>query len=95
MSRPQLRAAFDTYALRTRYNEVMDILNPPKEEQSLDTDGGDAVQYQRRAKDNEIRIRLLIFIGEFKQELSPMLKHGLCGKQLQTAKNVRLFIRKQ
>ena len=45
MSRPQLRAAFDTYALRTRYNEVMDILNPPKEEQSLDTDGGDAVKY--------------------------------------------------
>ena len=33
---------------RTRYNEVMDILNPPKEEQSLDTDGGDTVQYQRR-----------------------------------------------
>lgn len=33
---------------RTRYNEVMDILNPPKEEQSLDTDGGDAVQYQQR-----------------------------------------------
>ena len=33
---------------RTRYNEVMDILNPPKEEQNLDTDGGDAVQYQQR-----------------------------------------------
>ena len=33
---------------RSRYNEVMDILNPPKEEQSLDTDGGDAVQYQQR-----------------------------------------------
>ena len=33
---------------RMRYNEVMDILNPPKEEQSLDTDGGDAVQYQQR-----------------------------------------------
>lgn len=26
----------------------MDILNPPKEEQKLDTDGGDAVQYQQR-----------------------------------------------
>lgn len=26
----------------------MDVLNPPKEEQSLDTDGGDAVQYQQR-----------------------------------------------
>ena len=37
---------------RTRYNEVMDILNPPKEEQNLDTDGGDAVQYQQR-KHNE------------------------------------------
>ena len=33
---------------RARYNEVMDILNPPKEEQNLDTDGGDAVQYQQR-----------------------------------------------
>ena len=33
---------------RSRYNEVMDILNPPKEEQKLDTDGGDAVQYQKR-----------------------------------------------
>ena len=33
---------------RARYNEVMDILNPPKEEQSLDTDGGDTVQYQQR-----------------------------------------------
>ena len=33
---------------RSRYNEVMDILNPPKEEQKLDTDGGDAVQYQQR-----------------------------------------------
>ena len=33
---------------RSRYNEVMDILNPPKEEQNLDTDGGDAVQYQSR-----------------------------------------------
>ena len=33
---------------RIRYNEVMDILNPPKEEQILDSDGGDAVQYQRR-----------------------------------------------
>ena len=33
---------------RTRYNEVMDILNPPKEEQNLDTDGGDTVQYQQR-----------------------------------------------
>ena len=33
---------------RARYNEVMDILNPPKEEQSLDSDGADAVQYQRR-----------------------------------------------
>ena len=33
---------------RSRYNEVMDILNPPKEEQSLDTDGGDTVQYQSR-----------------------------------------------
>lgn len=33
---------------RSRYNEVMDILNPPKEEQKLDTDGGDAVQYQSR-----------------------------------------------
>ena len=35
---------------RARYNEVMDILNPPKEEQSLDNDGGDTVQYQRRRK---------------------------------------------
>ena len=35
---------------RTRYNEVMDILNPPKEEQSLDSDGGDTVQYQQRKK---------------------------------------------
>ena len=33
---------------RARYNEVMDILNPPKEEQSLDSDGGDTVQYQSR-----------------------------------------------
>ena len=33
---------------RIRYNEVMDILNPPKEQQNLDTDGGDAVQYQKR-----------------------------------------------
>lgn len=38
---------------RTRYNEVMDILNPPKEEQNLDTDGGDAVQYQKRTTVNE------------------------------------------
>ena len=35
---------------RARYNEVMDILNPPKEEQSLDSDGGDTVQYQKRNK---------------------------------------------
>ena len=35
---------------RTRYNEVMDILNPPKEEQSLDSDGGDTVQYQQRKR---------------------------------------------
>ena len=35
---------------RARYNEVMDILNPPKEEQALDSDGGDTVQYQRRQK---------------------------------------------
>ena len=33
---------------RARYNEVMDILNPPKEEQTLDSDGGDTVQYQSR-----------------------------------------------
>ena len=33
---------------RARYNEVMDILNPPRDEQSLDSDGGDTVQYQRR-----------------------------------------------
>ena len=33
---------------RARYNEVMDILNPPKEEQTLDSDGGDTVQYQNR-----------------------------------------------
>lgn len=33
---------------RIRYNEVMDILNPPKEQQNLDTDGGDTVQYQKR-----------------------------------------------
>ena len=33
---------------RIRYNEVMDILNPPKEQQNLDTDGGDTVQYQQR-----------------------------------------------
>ena len=33
---------------RARYNEVMDILNPPKEEQTLDSDGGDTVQYQQR-----------------------------------------------
>ena len=38
---------------RSRYNEVMDILNPPKEEQSLDTDGGDAVQYQQRNRDDD------------------------------------------
>lgn len=33
---------------RIRYNEVMYILNPPKEEQSLDSDGADTVQYQKR-----------------------------------------------
>ena len=33
---------------RIRYNEVMDILNPPKEQQNLDTDAGDTVQYQKR-----------------------------------------------
>lgn len=38
---------------RSRYNEVMDILNPPKEEQKLDTDGGDAVQYQQRYRDED------------------------------------------
>ena len=38
---------------RTRYNEVMDILNPPKEEQILDTDGGDTVQYQQRKRDED------------------------------------------
>ena len=38
---------------RARYNEVMDILNPPKEEQSLDTDGGDAVQYQQRKRNDD------------------------------------------
>ena len=38
---------------RARYNEVMDILNPPKEEQNLDTDGGDAVQYQQRNRDED------------------------------------------
>ena len=31
----------------------MDILNPPKEEQKLDTDGGDAVQYQQRNRDED------------------------------------------
>lgn len=31
----------------------MDILNPPKEEQKLDTDGGDAVQYQQRNRDDD------------------------------------------
>lgn len=40
---------------RSRYNEVMDILNPPKEEQNLDTDGGDAVQYQQRNYSHEVR----------------------------------------
>ena len=40
---------------RARYNEVMDILNPPKEEQNLDTDGGDAVQYQQRNYSHEVR----------------------------------------
>ena len=35
---------------RIRYNEVMDILNPPKEQQNLDTDGGDTVQYQQRKR---------------------------------------------
>lgn len=38
---------------RSRYNEVMDILNPPKEEQKLDTDGGDAVQYQQRYREED------------------------------------------
>ena len=33
---------------RARYNGVSDILNPPKEEQTLDSDGGDTVQYQQR-----------------------------------------------
>ena len=33
---------------RARYQEVMDILNPPKEEQILDSDGGDTVQHQIR-----------------------------------------------
>lgn len=38
---------------RSRYNEVMGILNPPKEEQKLDTDGGDAVQYQQRYREED------------------------------------------
>ena len=32
-----------------------DILNPLKEEQSLDTDSGDAVQYQQRKSERQER----------------------------------------
>ena len=57
----------------SRYNEVMDILDPPKEEQKLDTDGGDAVQYQQRKSDRLERRKALVegeMINEFHDALT-------------------------
>ena len=70
---------------RIRYNEVMDILNPPKEEQNLDTDGGDAVQYQQR-KNPQKDIREDIYFPKNSREASAFIRsyanktNGMKGK---------------
>ena len=78
---------------RTRYNEVMDILNPPKEEQHLDTDGGDTVQYQKRS-DRPERRRALVkgeMINEFHDALSAAEWHEFYDKIIDGKYNPELF----
>ena len=78
---------------RTRYNEVMDILNPPKEEQTLDTDGGDTVQYQQR-KNPQKDIREDIYFPKNSREASAFIRsyanktNGMKGR---TTKKLLIF----
>ena len=79
---------------RVRYNEVMDILNPPKEEQSLDSDGGDTVQYQRRKSDRPDRRRALVkgeMINEFHDALTAEEWHTYYDKIIDGKYNPELF----
>ena len=71
---------------RTRYNEVMDILNPPKEEQNLDTDGGDAVQYQQRNYYDGWNSYELS--DEFKKEVSYADRHAFLRSLANQTKNI-------
>ena len=83
---------------RTRYNEVMDILNPPKEEQNLDTDGGDAVQYQQRTyPEKDIRNDINYpknsrdahaFIREFANKTNGMKNDQIKNVRITTADHV-------
>lgn len=78
---------------RTRYNEVMYILNPPKEEQSLDSDGGDTVQYQKRS-DRPNRRRALVkgeMINGFHNALSAAEWHMYYDKIIDGKYNPDLF----
>ena len=59
---------------RARYNEVMDILNPPKEEQNLDSDGGDDVQYQQREYLEDGDIRDDIYYPKTKRDAEAFLR---------------------
>ena len=78
---------------RTRYNEVMDILNPPKEEQILDSDGGDTVQYQQR-KNPQKDIREDIYFPKNSREASAFIRsyanktNGMKGR---TTKKLLIF----
>ena len=71
---------------RSRYNEVMDILNPPKEEQSLDTDGGDAVQYQSRNYHKGWNSYELS--NEFEREIDYQDRHAFLRSLANQTKNI-------
>ena len=71
----------------------MDILNPPKEEQSLDTDGGDAVQYQQR-KNYKKDIREDIYFPKDSREASAFIRsyaNKINGMKENSKKNVVVF----
>ena len=64
----------------------MDVLNPPKEEQSLDTDGGDAVQYQRRNYYDGWNSYELS--DEFKKQVSYADRHAFLRNLANQTKNI-------
>ena len=81
---------------RARYNEVMYILNPPKEEQMLDSDGGDDVQYQRRNYLDDGDIRDDIYYPKDDRDAHAFLRsfaNKTNGMQNGETKNVLVYTR--